>query len=65
MTPDARATAEVYASIPMATRILIMTDLAEFAHTIADPLVAAGVTLAATRIVRQAGKLEREKRRKA
>ena len=64
MTPDQKATADVYASIPMQTRISMLNDLSEYAHTLSEPLVAAGVMLAATRIIRQATRTEREKRRK-
>lgn len=62
MTPDQRATADVYSSIPLATRVQIMNDLSDYASTIADPLVAAGVMRAANRFLRQATAVEREKR---
>lgn len=65
MTPNQKATADVYSSIPLPARLAILTDLSDFAATIADPLVAAGVMRAANRFVRQATATEREKRRKA
>jgi len=65
VTPDQKATADIYASIPMQTRVHILNDLSDYAHSLSEPLVAAGVMLAATRIVRQATRVDREKRRKA
>lgn len=64
MNPAQRAKAEVYASLPMQTRIAIMQDLVDFAQTLGDPMIASGVMLAATRIVRQADRLRREKEAK-
>lgn len=64
MTPDQKAVADVYSSIPMQTRLAILDDLAAYARTEPDPQVRSGVMLAAIRIVHQATRVEREKRRK-
>ena len=65
MTPAQTETAQIYASIPLATRVHILNDLAEWSRSESDPMVRAGIMLAATRIVSQATRLEREKRRRA
>jgi hypothetical protein len=65
LSDSQREVAAVYAGIPVQTRIQVMHDLMDFAETQSDPLVAAGVRLAASRVIRQGTRLEREKRRKA
>jgi hypothetical protein len=65
LSDSQREMATVYAGIPVQTRIQVMHDLMDFAETQSDPLVASGVRLAASRVIRQGTRLEREKRRKA
>lgn len=64
MTPDQQATAELYQSIQLPIRLRILEDLAAYSKSVTDPLVSAGIMLAATRIVSQATRIDREKRRK-
>lgn len=65
MTTAQTATHQVYASIPMPTRLLLFDDLVSFAKSESDPLVRAGIMYAAHRLMSQMGRLEREKRHKA
>ena len=65
LTADQQDVANVYASIPMQTRLTVFNDLVGFAQQQTDPLVRAGVMFAAGRFVSQATRIEREKRRKA
>lgn len=64
MTSEQRETAAVYEAIPLQTRLRILDDLVAFSKSEGEPLVRAGIMLACNRIMSQATRNEREKRRK-
>ena len=63
MTPEQLVTAQVYAGLSPDTRRAIWQDLIAFSKTESEPMIRAGILIAAGRFVEQTTRLEREKKR--